>query len=210
MSATAHRRFAQRLLLAYAAWWSWLAIAPSYRADWALENVLVLVALPILFATYRDLSRGSLLAVFVFLVLHAVGAHYTYAEVPYDAWAQALTGGTVNGVFGLERNHFDRLVHFLYGLLVTPAAVDLLRARVGLRGAWAVLVPFTFMAAQAGVYEILERLAAEVFGGELGQAYLGTQGDEWDSQKDSGLMVLGTLLALLALAISRRAIARPR
>ena len=159
MSATAHRRFAQRLLLAYAAWWSWLAIAPSYRADWALENVLVLVALPILAATYRDLSRGSLLAVFVFLVLHAVGAHYTYAEVPYDAWAQALTGGTVNGVFGLERNHFDRLVHFLYGLLVTPAAVDLLRARVGLRGAWAVLVPFTFMAAQAGVYEILEWLS---------------------------------------------------
>jgi len=201
--ARGHRRFALRLLLVYALWWAWLAIAPTYRADWALENLLVLIALPVLAAVYRDLSRGSLLAVFVFLLLHAVGAHYTYAEVPYDAWARALGGFSINGVFGLERNHFDRLVHFLYGLLVTPAAVDLLRARIGLRGGWAFLIAFTFMAAQAGCYEILEWLAAEVFGGDLGQAYLGTQGDEWDSQKDSGLVVLGTVLALLALSLLR-------
>ena len=201
--AAAHRALAWRLLALYAAWWAWLAIAPRYRADWALENVLVLVALPVLFAIHRDLTRASLLAVFAFLLLHAVGAHYTYAEVPYDDWARALTGGTVNGLFGWERNHFDRLVHFLYGLLVTPAAVDLLRARVGLRGFWACFIPFTFMTAQAGGYEIIEWFAAEVFGGELGQAYLGTQGDVWDSQKDSGLMVLGTLLALALLRLSR-------
>jgi putative membrane protein len=200
----AHRAFALRLLVIYAAWWLWLAIAPRYRADWALENILVLVAIPVLAVIYRDLSRGSLLAVFVFLLLHAVGAHYTYAQVPYDDWARSLTGGTIDAVFGWQRNHFDRFVHFLYGLLVTPAAVDLLRARIGLRGVWRGLIPFTFMAAQAGVYEILEWFAAEVFGGDLGQAYLGTQGDEWDSQKDSGLMVLGTLLALFALALLRR------
>lgn len=203
-SAHPHRGFALRLLALYAAWWLWLAIAPKYRADWALENVLVVLALPILAAVYRDLSRGALLAVFGFLLLHAVGAHYTYAEVPYDAWARAFTGGTVNGWFGLERNHFDRLVHFLYGLLVTPAAVELLRARAGLRGPWAGFIAFTFMAAQAGCYEIIEWLAAEIFGGELGQAYLGTQGDEWDSQKDSGLMVLGTIVALMVMAILRR------
>jgi putative membrane protein len=203
-AARDHRRFALRLLAVYALWWVWLAIAPKYRADWALENVLVAVALPVLGTVYRDLSRGALLGVFAFLLLHAVGAHYTYAEVPYDAWARTLGGGSVNGLFGLERNHFDRLVHFLYGLLVTPAAVELLRARAGLRGRWAGFIAFTFMAAQAGCYEIIEWLAAEVFGGELGQAYLGTQGDEWDSQKDSGLMVLGSLLALSALAIVRR------
>jgi putative membrane protein len=199
-----HRAFAMGLLAAYAAWWLWLAIAPKYRADWALENVLVLVAVPVLAAIHRDLSRASLVAVFVFLLLHAVGAHYTYAEVPYEDWARALFGGSINDLLGLERNHFDRLVHFLYGLLVTPAALDLLRARIGLRGFWAGFIPFTFMAAQAGCYEIIEWFAAEVFGGELGQAYLGTQGDVWDAQKDSALMVLGTLLALLVLGLAGR------
>jgi putative membrane protein len=198
------RRFALGLFAAYAAWWLWLAIAPKYRADWVLENVLVLVALPILSRVWRDLSRGAILALFVFLLLHAVGAHYTYAEVPYDHWAKALTGHSINALFGLERNHFDRLVHFLYGLLVTPAAFELLGARAGLRGGWRRFLCFMFMAAQASCYEVIEWGAAEVFGGDLGQAYLGTQGDEWDSQKDSGLMVLGTLVALAALRVSAR------
>ena len=207
MSAHApSRRFVLGLLAAYAAWWLWLAVAPKYRADWALENVLVVVALPLLAVVWRELSRGALWALFVFLLLHAVGAHYTYAEVPYDAWAVALTGHPLNAALGLERNHFDRLVHFLYGLLVTPAAFQLLTARARLRGGWHWFLCFMFMAAQAGCYEIIEWGAAEVFGGELGQAYLGTQGDEWDSQKDSGLMVLGTLLALAGL---RRSSAQP-
>ena len=203
MSALApSRRFALGLLVAYSAWWLWLAIAPKYRADWALENVLVAVALPLLAVAWRDLSRGALWAVFAFLLLHAVGAHYTYAEVPYDDWAVALTGRPLNAALGLERNPFDRLVHFLDGLLVTPAAFQLLGARAGVRGRWRWFLCFMFMAAQAGCYEIIEWGAAEVFGGDLGQAYLGTQGDEWDSQKDSGLMVLGTLLALVVLRVS--------
>lgn len=202
--AAAHRRFALRLLGLYSAWWIALAIAPRYRADWALENVLVLVALPVLAAIHRDLSRGALLAVFAFLMLHAVGAHYTYAEVPYDAWSRAAFGGSLDEALGLTRNHFDRLVHFLYGLLVTPAAVELLRARAHPRDGWVGFLAFTFMAAQAGIYEIIEWFAAEIFGGELGQAYLGTQGDVWDAQKDSGLMVLGTLLALGLLSLPRR------
>lgn len=193
--------YAKRLLLLYAAWWTALAIAPWYRADWALENVLVVVALPILFATHRLLSRAALTAVFVFMLLHAVGAHYTYAEVPYDAWWSRLTGHSLNSMLGLERNHFDRLVHFLYGLLVTLAMIELLDARIVLRGLWRYMIPFAFMAAQAGVYEIIEWAAAEVFGGELGQAYLGTQGDQWDSQKDSALMIVG---AVIAIALVRR------
>ncbi len=164
------------------------------------------IAVPILVLIRRDLSRPALFAVFVFMLLHAVGAHYTYAEVPYDQWARSLIGHTVNEVLGLSRNHFDRMVHFLYGVLVTPAAFELLQARAGVRGGWRWFLTFMFMAAQAGLYEIIEWGAAEVFGGNLGQAYLGTQGDEWDSQKDSGLMVLGCLvaLALLRLFLSRR------
>ena len=196
---TARRRFEVRLLALFLAWWLVLAIAPWYRADWLLENILIFIALPVLVLIRRSLSRTALLAVFVFMLLHTVGAHYTYAQVPYDAWARSSTGYTVNEALGLHRNHFDRLVHFLYGVLVTPAALELLQARAGLRGGWCWFLTFTFMAAQAGLYEIIEWGAAELFGGDLGQAYLGTQGDEWDSQKDSGLVVLGCLISLVLL-----------
>lgn len=198
-----HDRYAAILLALYLAWWLALAVAPWYRADWLLENVLVFVGLPIILWVHRRLSRAALAALFVFLVLHAVGAHYTYAEVPYDAWARALTGDTLSSALGLERNHFDRLVHFLYGLLVTPAVTELLDQRVASSGIWRYLLPFTLMSAQASIYEIIEWAAAEVFGGDLGQAYLGTQGDVWDAQKDSALMILGVLLAVLVLRLRK-------
>lgn len=201
MERAGDRAYAKRLLWLYLAWWAALAVAPWYRADWALENVLVVIAIPILIATHRSLSRGALTAVFVFMLLHAVGAHYTYAQVPYEAWSTRITGHSLNSMLGLERNHFDRMVHFLYGLLVTPAMIEFLDGRILLRGLWRYLIPFTFMTAQAGIYEIIEWAAAEAFGGDLGQAYLGTQGDEWDSQKDSALMVLG---ALVAIVLARR------
>lgn len=189
--------YALCLLGLYLLWWSLLAIAPWYRADWLLENVLVLIGLPIIVAVYQRLSRVALTALFVFFLLHAVGAHYTYEKVPYDAWAQLLPGHPISDWFGFERNHFDRLVHFLYGLLVTPAMTELLDSRVTQRGGWRYLVPFSFVAAQAALYEIIEWGAAGVFGGELGQAYLGTQGDAWDSQKDSALVLAGALIAVI-------------
>lgn len=191
-------RYAASLLAVYLAWWCLLAIAPWFRADWLLENVLVFIGLPLVALVHRQLSRGALAALFVFFILHAVGAHYTYAQVPYDAWAQAVTGRTINAALGLQRNHFDRLVHFLYGLLVTPAFIELLDARLTMRGFWRYLIPFTFVASHSALYEIIEWGAAVVFGDDLGQAYLGTQGDEWDSQKDSALAILGALIAVFA------------
>ena len=190
-------RYPLWLLGLYLLWWSVLAIAPWYREDWLLENALVFVGLPVVVAVHRRLSRAALTALFVFFMLHAVGAHYTYSEVPYDAWAEAAFGRSVSDLFGFERNHFDRLVHFLYGLLVTPAAIELLDARVTQRGAWRFLVPFTFMASHSVIYEVIEWGAAEVFGGDLGQAYLGTQGDVWDAQKDSALALAGALVAVI-------------
>lgn len=190
-------RYLLWLLGLYLIWWLALAISPWYRDDWLLENMLVFIGLPTVVLVHRQLSHGALTALFVFFMLHAVGAHYTYAEVPYEAWADAAFGSSVNDLFGLQRNHFDRLVHFLYGLLVTPAAIELLDARMVLRGAWRYLVPFTFMASHSAIYEVMEWGAAAVFGGDLGQAFLGTQGDEWDSQKDSALALLGALIAVI-------------
>ena len=191
--------FVLGLLAAFAAIWTALALAPWYREDWLLENVLVCAALPLLAWGYRTLpfTRGTYACLFVFLVLHAIGAHYTYSEVPYDRAFEALAGTSLNALFGWERNHYDRLVHFLYGLLVTPAAIEILQARATPRGLWRWLLPVCFMMSHSVLYEAIEWLAAEVFGGDLGQAYLGTQGDVWDAQKDSLLATAGSVASVI-------------
>lgn len=193
-----------KLLGIYVVWWLILAVSPKYREDWLLENVLVFLAIPLLIWGYRHLrlSNRAYTSLFAFLMFHAVGAHYTYAEVPYDQWLNAVGERTVSGMLGFERNHYDRLVHFLYGLLVTPAAVELLDRRAPQQGLWRWLLPAMFMISHSAVYEIVEWGAAEIFGGELGQAYLGTQGDEWDAQKDSALALLGTAIAVIWIRLS--------
>ena len=162
-------RFPLVLLIVYAAIWTALAIHPWYRQDWLLENVLVFVAVPLLLWGWRTLpfSNAAYTCLFVFFVLHAIGAHYTYSEVPYDAWAQALTGSSVGEVFGWQRNHYDRLVHFLYGLLVTPAAIALLDRRAPQQGLWRWLLPWLFMVSHSTLYEIIEFAAAVTFGGVI-------------------------------------------
>jgi len=195
----APRPFVLGLLAAFAAIWTALALAPWYRQDWLLENMLVFAALPLLAWGYRTLpfTRGTYACLFVFLVLHAIGAHYTYSEVPYDRAFEAVTGASLNALLGWERNHYDRMVHFLYGLLVTPAAIEILQARAPPRGLWRWLLPVCFMMSHSVLYEMIEWLAAEVFGGDLGQAYLGTQGDVWDAQKDSLLATAGSVASVI-------------
>ena len=192
------RRYPAVLLAFFAGWWLVLAIDPLYRQDWLLENVLVLAAIPLLVYGHRTLplSARAYTGLFVFLALHEVGAHYTYSLVPYDTAVEALVGRSLSALIGVDRNHFDRAMHFLYGLLVTPAAVELLDARAPARGGWRPLFAATFMAAHAVLYEIIEWLAAEVFGGDLGTAYLGTQGDGFDAQKDMALAVVGSFVTL--------------
>jgi uncharacterized membrane protein YjdF len=135
------------LLAVFAAIWLLLAIHPWYRQDWLLENLLVFAAVPIFVATARRLrfSDFAYSCLFLFLVLHSVGAHYTYSEVPYDRAFEQLTGRTLNDLLGWERNHYDRVVHFAYGLLITPLALELYRAVAPPRGVWRWLMPLLFM-----------------------------------------------------------------
>lgn len=199
------------LLGIYAVVWILCAINPLYPADWMLENVLVALFVPVIIWHYRK-SRASdfaYVALFLFMCMHTLGSHYTYAEVPYDRWWQSLTGNTVNSLFGWERNHYDRLVHFSYGLLTTPVWVEvLLRGLPGLRSFWCWLIPFTFIMSHSMLYELIEWLAVLWFGGDLGQAYLGTQGDIWDAHWDMLLATLGSAVTLLYMARSERLAAR--
>ncbi len=194
-------RYPAALLVAFAAIWLALAIAPWYRQDWLLENMIVFVSLPVFVGTYRRLRFSNLAytCLFVFLVLHEVGAHYTYSEVPWRDWLQAVGGPAPSG-----RNHYDRFVHFAYGVLILPASWELIEARMSPRGIWRYLMPVFFVMSHSVIYELVEWLAAEVFGGDLGVAYLGTQGDPWDAQKDMALAAAGAVLGMLWMAARAR------
>jgi putative membrane protein len=205
--ALSHRSFLGILAGIFLAEWVILAVNPLDRHDWLLENALVLVFTGVLAASYRwlPLSRVSYALIFVFLCLHEIGAHYTYAQVPYDDWARALTGGTINGVMGWERNHFDRLVHFSYGLLLAYPVRELFHRVADVRGFWGYFLPLDLTMSTSMLFELIEWAAAVVFGGDLGIAYLGTQGDVWDAHKDMGLATLGALVAMtVTAAINRR------
>lgn len=201
-------RYVAVLAILYTIWWIALAVDPVYRDDWAIENVLVVIFVAGLASSYRrfPLSRLSYTLIFAFLCLHAVGSHYTYAEVPYDAWFQTLTGRSLNALMGWERNHFDRLVHFMYGLLLAYPIREVFLRIADVRGFWGYFLPLDFAIASSAIYELIEWGAALVVGGDLGVAYLGTQGDVWDAQKDMALASLGALIAMTLTALVNAAL----
>ncbi len=190
-----------RLLQVLAAWYAvvWVAtsIAPLDRHDWLLENLLVVAALAVLIGTYRvfPLSDLSYLLITAFLTLHAIGAHYTYSDVPFGFWIQRT--------FGFARNPFDRIVHFSFGLLMAYPIREVFLRVANARGFWAYYLPLDVTLAFSAVYEIMEMVIATMVAPGTGDAWLGTQGDVWDPQKDMGLAALGALLCMCLTALIR-------
>jgi putative membrane protein len=183
-----------------------LAIAPTSRSDWALENALTVVGVAAIAVSYRRFrfSRISYTLMFVFLSLHVVGAHYTYALVPYDAACQRWFGFSLDAALGFQRNMYDRLVHFSYGFLLAYPIREVFLRIVDVRGFWGYFLPLDLTMSTSMIYELIEWGAAEMFGGDLGQAYLGTQGDVWDAHKDMALASLGALCAMaVTVAVNR-------
>lgn len=180
-----------------------LAIQPHDRGDWALENVLVILFVLFLAGTYKrfPLSRISYTLIFLFLCLHEIGAHYTYAEVPYDSWFALAGGFSLNDFMGWERNHFDRFVHFSYGLLLAYPIREMYCRIADAKGFWAYFFPLELVMASSMMFELFEWGAATLFGGDLGVAYLGTQGDIWDAHKDMLLASTGAFLAMSVTAV---------
>jgi len=180
-----------------------MGINPHHRADWLLENGLLFVGVGVLVATHRSfpLSKVSYTLLFAFLCLHSVGAHYTYSLVPYREWfaALGLTSGVAEG-----RNHYDRLVHLCYGLLLAYPVREVFVRVADAKGFWGYYLPLDVVMATSMLYEIIEWGAAEFFGGDLGVAYLGTQGDPFDAQKDMALAALGGIVAMLVTAAINR------
>jgi putative membrane protein len=188
------------LLVVYLLVAAWLAVDPLSRSDWVLENLLVVLTLPLLAVFHRRLavSRLSQVLFFLFYMLHAIGGHWSYSNVPLP-WQD----------WGFERNHYDRIVHFSFGALlwlpIRDGLVALTRISRRLAGLFAISLTLSLSAA----YEIIEWGAVAVVAPDLGQAFLGAQGDEFDAVKDMALAWLGAVLAYGA-AIVASAISRPR
>ncbi|WP_455379247.1 DUF2238 domain-containing protein [Petrachloros mirabilis] len=186
-----HARLLSAILLFYGLFWSWLAIDPVDRRDWVLENLIALTLVAILVWTYRRFrfSLTSYVLISAFLWLHAIGAHYTYAEVPVGFWLKDL--------LALSRNPFDRIAHFAYGFLMTYPARELLVRAAGVRRWWSDYLAVSVIVALSGLFEIVEAIVAVIVSPELGSLYLGTQGDEWDAQKDMAAAFAGSVFCII-------------
>ena len=194
-----------KLLLLFAIWWTIWAYRPWFFSDWIIENLLTVAFIAYFIISRHSfrLSNLSYTLLFIFMCLHTIGSHYTYAEVPYEKWTAAL-GFSINELFGFTRNHFDRLVHFLFGFLLAYPMRELFMRVAGARGAWSYYLPVELIMSLSMLYELIEWAVAGVVGGDLGMAYLGTQGDIWDAHKDMGLATLGAAIGMTIVALANR------
>ena len=178
--------------------WLATAIEPLNRRDWFLENLLVFFYAGLLLATYPRFrfSLRSYLLFTIFMSLHLVGAHYTYSEVPFGFWLQ--------DALNLGRNHNDRIVHFSFGLLMAYPLREWLLRVTGVRRGWSYFMTVVLVLAFSGFYEVMEGIVAMIVSPDLGMAYLGTQGDQWDSQKDTFLAFSGAVVAMTVTATAVR------
>ena len=186
------------LLVLYTLTWIITEIQPLYFTDWILENILVACFLPILFLTYRKypLSDVSYIVITCFMILHAIGAHYTYAEVPFGYW--------LKDAFHFSRNHFDRIVHGSFGLFMAYPIRELFLRFVNARGFWSFYFPLDVTLAFSALYEIIEMVVAKIVSPTAGDAYLGTQGDPFDAVMDMTAAFCGAIICMIVTAILRK------
>lgn len=189
---TSSRTFLVWLLGIYAVLFAVLAIHPIDRATWFVENLTVWIIIAVILGFYAygvRLSKTAYAFMFVLIYLHTIGGHYTFALVPFD-W--------VTNFFDFSRNHFDRIAHFSVGFYAFAIA-EILYTRRLVKNKWLLFTyPIFAIATVAMTYEVIEWLYAVSAAPEAGAAYLGSQGDIWDAQKDMLADTLGALFATTA------------
>jgi putative membrane protein len=171
----------------------WSAIGPFDRFTWWLEIIPALLGLIIVVVTYKQFRLTDLL--YVLLAMHAiillVGGHYTYAEVPCFNW--------LRDEYGLARNYYDRVGHFVQGFVPAMIARELLLRTTSLKpGKWLFAIITLSCLGISAAYELIE-WQVSIFTGEGADAFLGTQGDIWDTQQDMMMALIGAMAAQLLL-----------
>jgi putative membrane protein len=186
------------LFAGYLALFTWAAIDPYDRATWWAENIpIVLIAATLVVLYLRGIvfSATAYLLMAVLLYLHTIGGHYTFERVPF---------GFVTDLFGFQRNHYDRVAHFSVGFYAYAIAEALVRAKAVNSRLVLFLFPIFTIAFVAMGYELIEWWYAAAEGGASGAAFLGSQGDIWDAQKDMLADTLGAIVATGLFFLLRR------
>ena len=184
--------FKKTLVIIFILFWIALAINPVDYRIWALENILVVTLFPLILWLDRRYNFNNLtfLSMTIFVILHLFGANMTYNAMPYFNW--------ISEFFGWQRNNYDQLVHFLFGLMLFVPFFEIFYHQ-GISRKLSYLIAFLFISSVGGWYEVLEWLASEVFCPFEQQICFDglTQNDMWDAQKDILYAVIGSLIALL-------------
>jgi putative membrane protein len=180
--------------------WAYTFIGTPDFANWLLENTLTFLFLTSLAISYRKFKFSDLsyTFIFIYLCLHVYGAMYTYAENPFGYWLQEN--------FQLARNHYDRIVHFSFGFMLAYPMRDLFRNWFKFPSWVNWVLPVEITLSFSALYELIEWVVADVFFKAQGDAYLGTQGDIWDAQKDMFLAFSGSILVLILVFLTRKAL----
>jgi putative membrane protein len=156
--------------------------------------VLLVVAALWCKRTRPALSRSAWCATLLFLFIHQVGAHYTYPDVPYNAWLLNVFSLDLNGLMGWERNQYDRFVHLTYGLLLSVPIRELSQ-QMGMNPRYVSLIAWNLIMSTSAVYELMEWLGGAYLS-DHGADVVGAQDDFWDAQKDMALAGVGAMLTL--------------
>ena len=174
------------------------AYHPTMVFDWFLENLLVLVLVAALILSYKSvpLSHTSYVLIFCYLCLHEWGAHYKYDGVPLGEWIKVW--------LHTSRNHYDRVLHFSFGLFLGYPMMEAYRHVGGVRNAARYWFPLEASLAFGAIYEIIEATVATLVSPEHGEAFVGMQGDMWDAQKDMGLGFAGATVAMVITYLAGR------
>ena len=190
---TAPTRLAVVLLASFAAVFVWSAIAPYDRTTWWMEVAPALLGLAVLIPTCRrfPFTPVNYVLMWLFALILIVGGHYTYARVPIGDWAKEA--------FHFSRNHFDRVGHFMQGVIPAMVAREILvRQRVVRGRGWLFYICVSIALSISAAYELVEWIAAEL--SQTGAAdFVGMQGDVWDAQKDMTMATLGAIFSQLLL-----------
>ena len=190
MNAPAPRRWLPWLGLVVALLLGFTGIRADDKGTWLMETAPIFLAAPVVVLTYRRFPLSSLL--YGLIALHAVilmvGGLYTYAKVPLGFWIQ--------DTFNMSRNPYDKIGHFAQGFVPALVAREIfLRRRIVTSRGWAVFLAISVAMAISACYELIEWGAAMALGGGA-DAFLGTQGDIWDTQSDMGMALVGALVAM--------------
>jgi putative membrane protein len=190
-------------LLAFLLLWLASCIKPPHPEFLILQHTPTIVAVLALVAVQNRLqvSRLSYMLILSFLCTHLLGARYLYSLVPYDDWLEPLLGVRITDYFGWKRNHYDRLVHFLFGLCIVTPSWRFSWRILALNVWWSAAVAFSIIMTASAVYEVIEWLIAVTQSAMTAESYNGQQGDVWDPQRDMALAGLGSLIGLGAVAI---------